>query len=112
MDPNNPPRRSRRRQFYWLILLAFMTGALSGFLITYYLMQKPVLPPAFLNSAAQTSQSLKQLHDKLDALEDLQTTVDRLTQSVNQLERTVSLEQDFESLDPAVLGTDSAGLYP
>lgn len=73
---------------------------------------------------AQTAQSLKTLHDKLDQVNTLQSSIDTLTQQVARLEQAVSLSNDLSSLTAdsmsdvsSILGTESAhlnltSLYP
>ncbi|OGV97365.1 hypothetical protein A2W24_06570 [Microgenomates group bacterium RBG_16_45_19] len=101
------------RRFYLLILLVFVIGAVSGFLLTIFLGRRaPDSLTPLVNSQTQTSQSLKTIHDKLDQLTDLKATVADLTTAVNNLEQAVNLANDLNTLNQPVLGTAAAVLSP
>jgi septal ring factor EnvC (AmiA/AmiB activator) len=114
--PNLNRRRSRRKFFY--ALTWFSLGLALGLVGSHFLPEKSTSAADLQGTQEQIAQSLKSLHNKLDQLESLGTSVDSLTTNVSNLERTISLTQDFaalaetSTLDTSVLGTASAAIDP
>jgi hypothetical protein len=117
MDHNSPPpihpQPKNLTRLVVLYFLVFLGGGLLGFTLRPFIEKNNSSLTTLLDSESQTKLSLKTLHDKLDQISTLQTSIDTLNQSVNHLDQAVSLINDTTALTTNVLGTASADLtYP